>query len=107
MAMQELPPPLALYRMMTGYYISQATYAVAKLGIADLLADGTRPHDELAKATGTEGDALRRVLRLLTSVGVFTEEADGRFALTPIGACLRSGAPGSMLAVALLFGGIT
>jgi precorrin-6B methylase 2 len=107
MAMQELPPPLALYRMMTGYYISQATYAVAKLGIADLLADGPRPHDELAKVTGTEGDALLRVLRLLTSVGVFTEEADGRFALTPIGACLRSGVPGSMHAVALLFGGIT
>jgi SAM-dependent methyltransferase len=104
---QELPPPLALFRMMTGYYISQAIYAVAKLGIADLLGDGPRHHDELAKATGTEGDALRRVLRLLTSVGVFTEEEGGRFALAPIGTCLRSGVPGSMHAVALLFGGIT
>ena len=35
------------------------------------------------------------------------EEEDGKFALTPIGACLRSGVPGSMRAAALLFGGIT
>jgi hypothetical protein len=79
MATQELPPPLALFRMVTGYYVSQATYAVAKLGIADLLADGPRPHGELAKATATDADALRRVLRLLSSVGVFAEEAGGRF----------------------------
>jgi hypothetical protein len=51
--------------------------------------------------------SLRRVLRLLASVAVFAEEVDGKFALTPIGACLRTGVPGSMHAVALLFGGIT
>jgi len=94
MTTQELPPPLALFRMTTGYYVSQAIYAVAKLGIADLLSDGPRRPDELAKAAGTDGDALRRVLRLLASVGVFTEEADGEFALTSIGTCLRSGVPG-------------
>ena len=104
MTTQELPPPLALFRMTTGYYVSQAIYAVAKLGIADLLSDGPRRPDELAKAAGTDGDALRRVLRLLASVGVFTEEADGEFALTSIGTCLRSGVPGSMRAVVLLFG---
>jgi hypothetical protein len=106
MTTQELPPPLALFRITTGYYVSQAIDAVAKLGIADLLSDGPRCPDELAKAAGTDGDALRRVLRLLASVGVFTEEADGEFALTPIGTCLRSGMPGSMRAVVLLFGGI-
>src|SRR6516164_9362941 len=42
MTTQELPPPLALFRMATGYYVSQAIYAVAKLGIADLLSDGPR-----------------------------------------------------------------
>jgi SAM-dependent methyltransferase len=47
------------------------------------------------------------VLRLLASVAVFAEEADGKFALTPIGACLRTGVPGSMHDVVLLFGGIT
>jgi O-methyltransferase domain len=107
MSTQELPPPFALFRMVTAYYVSRAVHVAAKLGIADLLAEGPRGHDELTEATGTHADALRRVLRLLASAGVFGEEEDGRFALTPIGACLRSDAPGSMRATALLFGGIT
>jgi hypothetical protein len=107
MSTQELPPPFALFRIVTGYYVSRAIYVAARLGIADLLAEGRRSHDELAKATGAHADSLRRVLRLLASAGVFIEEDDGKFALTPIGACLRSDVPGSMRAAALLFGGIT
>lgn len=107
MSPQELPPPFALFRMVTGYYVSRALYVAAKLGIADLLAAGPRAHDELAEATATHADSLRRALRLLASAGVLIEEDDGRFALTPIGACLRSGVPGSMRAATLLFGGIT
>src|SRR5918994_1809718 len=106
MSVQELPPRFVLFRMVTGYYVSRAIHVAARLGIADLLADGPRGHDALAKATGTHADSLKRVLRLLASAGVFLEE-EGKFALTPIGACLRSGVPGSMRAAALLFGGIT
>src|SRR5262245_29241002 len=101
------PPPIALFRMASGFYVSRALYVAARLGIADLLARGSRSHDELAKATGTHAPSLRRVLRLLASVAVFTEEADGRFALTPIGACLQTNIAGSMHAAVLLFGGIT
>jgi hypothetical protein len=36
------------------------------------------------------------MLRLLSSVGVFTEARPGEFALTPLGECLRSAVPGSM-----------
>lgn len=107
MPVQELPPPFVLFRMVTGYYVSRAIHVAAKLGIADLLAEGARGHDELGRATSTHPDSLRRVLRLLAGAGVFTEEEDGKFALTPIGACLRSGVPGSMRAATLLFGGIT
>jgi hypothetical protein len=107
MPVQELPPPFVLFRMVTGYYVSRAIHVAAKLGIADLLAEGARGHDELARATSTHPDSLRRVLRLLAGAGVFIEEEDGKFALTPIGACLRSGVPGSMRAATLLFGGIT
>ena len=107
MSSQEIPPPFALFRMVTVFYVSRAIHVAAKLGIADLLADGPRGSDELAKATGTHAPSLNRVLRLLASASVFTEEDNGRFALTPVGACLRSGVPGSMRAAALLFGGIT
>jgi hypothetical protein len=93
--------------MATGYYLSRALYVAAELGIADLLAQGPRHYDDLAQATTTHGASLSRVLRLLASVGVFTEEEGGRFALTPLGQFLRSGVPGSMRAAVRLFGGRT
>ena len=102
-----LPPPFALYRMVTGYYLSRALHAAATLGVADLLAAGPRHHRELAAATGTHAPALNRMLRLLASAGVFTEDDGGRFALTPMGEFLRAGVPGSMRAAVLLFGGTT
>ena len=107
MSAPELPPPFALFRMITGFYLARAIHVAASLGIADRLADGPCGSEELAAATRTHAPSLRRVLRLLASAGVFAEEADGRFALMPMGACLRTGVPGSMRAAALLFGGIT
>ncbi len=39
---QGLPPQLALYQMSIGHYVSRALHVAAKLGLADLLADGPR-----------------------------------------------------------------
>jgi O-methyltransferase domain len=103
----DLPPPFALFRMVTGYYISRAIWVAAKLGIADLLVDGPRHYGDLAKATDMHAPSLNRVLRLLASAGIFVEQEFGHFALTPIGGCLRTGVPGSMRAAVLLFGGRT
>jgi hypothetical protein len=38
MTPQELPPPMALFRMLTGFYLSRAIHLAAELGIADLLS---------------------------------------------------------------------
>jgi len=103
---QQLPPPIALFRMITGYYVSRAIHVVAKLGIADLLSQGPRGCEGLSAATETHAPSLRRVMRLLVSVGVFSEDEKERFGLTPLGECLRSEGPGSMHATALLFGGM-
>ena len=103
----EIPPPLALYRMISGFYVSQAIYAIVRLGIADCLSDGPLATEELARRSKSHVQSLKRVLRLLVTVGLFTEDNQGRFALTPIGNHLRAGASGSMRAAALLFGGIT
>jgi len=99
-----VPPPMALYQLATAQYGSRALYVAAKLGIADHLANGPASADALAAATETHAPSLRRVLRLLATCGVLIEEADGRFALTPMGAPLKSG-PGSMRAAAQLFSG--
>jgi SAM-dependent methyltransferase len=101
----DLPPQVLLYQIATGYYVSRALYVAATLGVADLLTDGPRPCGDLAQRTGTHAPSLRRVLRLLVSAGVFAEQEDGRFALTPIGECLRSDLPGSFRSTALLFTG--
>src|SRR5207247_8492052 len=79
-----------------------AISAAAKRVSADLLGTGPRRCDDRGKATCTHAPALRRVLRLLASAGVFAETEDGRFELTPVGSCLQSG-PGSFRPVALLF----
>ena len=55
--MQEMPPARALLRLTTSYWVSRAIYAVAKLGIADLLRDGPQGSDVLAQATGTDARA--------------------------------------------------
>jgi hypothetical protein len=90
--------------MITGCLVTQLTYVVAKLGIADHLADGPRTAAQLAAAVGVHPQALYRVLRALASLGVFVEDADGRFALTPLASPLRRDAPDSLRAYALMVG---
>jgi len=97
-------PPEQLIRMITGYWISQAIYAAAKFGIADLLRDGPRPVADLAAATQTNSAALFRLLRALASLGIFAEDEEGRFALTPLADLLRSDVEGSQRALALMTG---
>ncbi len=104
-AMLQLPPEAILSQMLWGGLIQQSIYAVTKLGIADLLAEKSQTAAELAAETETHAPSLYRVLRTLASVGIFAENADGKFELTPIAALLRKDAPNSMRDFALMLGG--
>ncbi|MDP9106486.1 MAG: acetylserotonin O-methyltransferase [Candidatus Eremiobacteraeota bacterium] len=84
---------LPLMRLVNGFQVSAAISAAATLGIADLLVAGPRSSDDLAAATGTHPRSLYRLLRALAAVGVFHEDDERRFALTPMSECLRSDAP--------------
>ena len=75
--MTELPPGIQLYQLGIGHYVSRAMYLAAKLDLAGHIARGARDFRALAKATDTDAPSLRRVLRLLASVGIF-EELDER-----------------------------
>jgi hypothetical protein len=90
--------------MLTAYWHSQAIYVAAKLGIADLLEAGPRTSADLAAATKTHHDFLHRVLRALASIEIFAEDAHGRFTLTPIAELLKTNAPGSQRALAIMMG---
>jgi hypothetical protein len=97
-------PALALRRFITGYWISQAIYVAARLGVADRLIAGPRTCAQLAQATGAHEPSLYRLLRALASVGIFVEEGERRFALTPLAEPLRSDRPNSLRPVALMMG---
>jgi hypothetical protein len=99
----EPPPPAQMMLLLGGFRISQALYAAAALGVADQLAAGPEPADVLAEQTGAHAPSLRRLLRTLASVGVFTEPEPGVFALTPLGQTLTSSQPGSMRDLAIMF----
>jgi hypothetical protein len=94
----------SMQELIAGGMFPPLLYVAAKLGIADLLADGPQPIDALAAATGTQASALFRVLRALASRGVFTHDAEQRVALTPLAALLRSNVPGSLRAMVAFSG---
>lgn len=98
---QAPPPSVQMMQMITGFWTSCCVYAAAKLNIADLLKDNPKTADELAEATHSHAASLYRVLRGLSSVGVFRENEKQQFELTPLANTLQSDVPGSMKAMAI------
>ncbi|MBW4491007.1 MAG: methyltransferase [Trichocoleus desertorum ATA4-8-CV12] len=96
--------PEKLMQMLTGQYISQAIHVVAKLGIADLVKDGAKSVDELAKHTEVDAQYLYRLLRALASHDIFFEVEKYCFEITPLAKYLQSDFPGSIRYIAILEG---
>lgn len=99
-----MPQAVVLEHMVLDIVIARCLYVVAELKIADLLRDGPRHVNDLARETGVHPDALHRFLRTLASVGFFRETSDRCFALTRLSECLLADAPGSMLPTAQYVG---
>ena len=89
--------------LLDGHRRSQLVYVAAKLGLADLLADGPRTSPDLAAACDCDPDALHRVLRAMVAIGLL-DAADGRFGLTRLGRCLQTDAPEALRGSAILCG---
>ena len=101
---QPRPAEERALRLATAYQASRALHVAIRMGLPDLLADGSRTAEELARDTGSHGPSLRRLLRSLAAHGVFSETTEGRFTLGPLGVPLRKDAPGSVQALALMWG---
>ena len=97
------PPEAQIAEILLSQLASRLVYLTAALRLPDHLVDGPRTADELASLTGTYAPALHRVMRTLCSLGFFTEDAGHRFALSPLGAVLKTGTPS--YAAALIIGG--
>ena len=100
------PQPPALFQMATGYWLSQAIYVAAKLGLADLLKDGPKSCSALAAATGADRQSLFRLMRALSSAGVFAQVQDDSFALSNAAESLQSDVPGSLRTLVMTLGEI-
>lgn len=83
------PPDGRLLQMLCGKMISSSLGAVARLKVADHIASQPVSVEELAQKSGTHAPSLYRILRLLSSVGVFTQQGS-YFGLTPVGELLQS-----------------
>jgi hypothetical protein len=99
-----LDPAVALRHMIMGFRVTQLIYVAAKLGIADHLRLGPQSVDALAGVSGAHPRALYRLLRALASIGIFAETDDGHFYLTPLAELLQTEVPGSLHALAILYG---
>lgn len=99
-----VPPEIGLLELASGFMATHSLYAAAKLGIADVLANGPLSAEDVAAELGSDPDATRRLLRACATFGVFREDPAGRFGPTPLAQGLRSGTADSMLPVILMLG---
>lgn len=74
-----------------------AIAAAAELKLADIIGDELCPIDELAYASNTDVDSLRRLLRALSGEGIFIEE-EGGYRNSSLSNTLRQDRPDSQYA---------
>jgi SAM-dependent methyltransferase len=98
------PGGAALLRLLAGCWVTQAIAIAAKLGIADHLETGSKSCDALAATMHVHAPSLYRLLRALASVGIFVDEGNGRFALTPLADPLRTNSAPSLRDFAVMLG---
>lgn len=93
---------MMLLDMACGPLHAAAVRVVVELAIADKLRDGAKTSAELAADGNLHPQSLHRVMRFMASRGIFAEDGDGRFTLTPAAELLRSDVPGSLSAASLM-----
>jgi hypothetical protein len=92
----EPPPQATIMHLSMGAMVTQAIYVATKLSIADILADGQKHVDQISHEADAHSPSLYRVMRTLSSLGIFNETQPRTFANTPLSEVLRADVPGSM-----------
>ncbi|REE64011.1 hydroxyneurosporene-O-methyltransferase [Streptomyces sp. 3212.3] len=96
---QPLPAALQMQQLLTGFEVSQALYVIAELEVATALLDGPRSIESLAAETHADSDALGRIIRFLTPLGVF-RSVEGGVEVTDLGRTLADGPADSVRGLA-------
>lgn len=93
----------AVLDIITGTWKSQALYAAVKLGIPELINEGCHSSQTLAKVTGANPEGIRRLLRLLVSIGVFGGSETSGYSINSVSKELLA-KPNSLRQMCLLYG---
>ncbi|WP_063791661.1 methyltransferase [Bradyrhizobium valentinum] len=93
---------LRLFDLIHSHRVTAVIYVAARLGLAELLRDGSQTSGALAKATGADERSLGRLLTALSTIGICSRTGDGSYSLTEVGACLDSAAEQSFKGWAIL-----
>jgi len=73
-------PNIAIVEMVQSFYVSKAISVAAELNIAEHLQEGKKNISELARLTEADESSLYRLMRMLSSQGVFKEKNNHFFA---------------------------
>jgi hypothetical protein len=85
------PSNIVLYERFTFFWFLPAIRVAAELDIAGILAEGPKSIEELAARTGSDREALFRMMRALASQDIFKKRKDGLFENTPMSKALIDG----------------
>lgn len=80
-----------LLSLMTGAWVSQSVYAAVRTGILDALNDTSQSPGEVAAATGCDEQAVSRLLRYLSGLGITHRDEAAAYTATDLTRMLQVG----------------
>jgi len=86
-----LPPAVRLMNLSSAFWQSRSLYVAARLDLANHLGDHELSLSDLASRCGADAGSLKRLLRMLNAMGVFSEKPDGHYRNNRLSDSLRSG----------------
>lgn len=92
-----------VFNLTTAHVAARCVHVIADAGVADALDDEPKSAAELGAAIGLNAEALGRILRLLSTYGLFAWHGGG-YVHTPASRMLRSDHPASMRSFARMIG---
>ncbi|MBB5156860.1 methyltransferase [Saccharopolyspora phatthalungensis] len=91
-----------IFMLLSSTVAGQALAVALDLKIADRIDAGSGDPADLAQSLGADRDNLTRLLQALAALGLCIEDDNGHFALTDVGALLRTTDPNSLANLAEL-----
>lgn len=86
-----VPPNVAIYEKATDVWISKAIGVACELNLADIIGDGEKHTDDIARQSHCDPAALTRLMRALSGEGVFKETRNLVFVNTPLSKAIMDG----------------